>query len=145
MKSWNHRFGFLLIYSGLFWAFISIAFASEYVVVANKGVPYNSLSKAELKDLFLGDKTRWDDGKPVKIAVLDGGAASKAFLQSVVGKTPSQYELFWKKLVFTGKAAAPKSFDDATDLAQFVSGTSGAIGFVADGQAGNSVKTISIK
>ena len=123
----------------------STVVAAEYVVVANKGVSAGSLSKSDLQSIFLGEKSKWDDGKPVKIAVLGNDAAAKAFLQKVVGKTPSQFENYWKKLVFTGKAAAPKSFDDSASLLQFVSGTSGAVGFVGDGEANGSVKTISIK
>jgi ABC-type phosphate transport system substrate-binding protein len=121
------------------------ASAADFVVVANKSVPTASLSKAELQAIFLGEKTRWDDGKPIKIVILDEGAAHKSFLQSVVGKTPSQFDSYWKKLIFTGKASAPKAFDAAEKLVVFVEGQSGAIGYVAAGQAGASVKTIFIK
>jgi ABC-type phosphate transport system substrate-binding protein len=119
--------------------------AADFVIVANKNVSANSLSKAELQAIFLGEKTRWDDGKPIKIVVLDEGAAHKAFLLAVVGKTPSQFDNYWKKLVFTGKAAAPKAFDEAGKLIDFVAGQAGAVGYVAAGQPIGSVKTISIK
>lgn len=145
MKACNRR----CLISQLFFVasllFATILFASDYAVIANKEVLVSSLRKAEIQAIFLGDKTRWEDGKPVKIAVLEGGAASKAFLLNVVGKTPSQYELYWKKLVFNGKAVAPKSFDDAAALIQFVSGTYGAVGFVGANETGSSVKTITIK
>jgi ABC-type phosphate transport system substrate-binding protein len=121
------------------------AAASDFVIVANKGVSASSLSKGDLQAIFLGEKTKWDDGKPIKIVTLDEGAAHKAFLQNVVGKTPSQFDSYWKKLIFTGKAAAPKAFDEAGKLVDFVASQSGAIGYVAAGQAVGSVKTISIK
>jgi ABC-type phosphate transport system substrate-binding protein len=124
---------------------MSNVFAADYKIVANKSVSAGSLSKSELQAIFLGEKSKWDDGKPIKIVVLEEGGAHKAFLQSVVGKTPSQFESYWKKLVFTGKAAAPKAFGDASSLVDFVAGHSGAIGYVADGQSVGSVKTISIK
>ncbi len=123
----------------------ALAGAADFVIVANKGVSAGALSKAELQSIFLGEKTKWDDGKQIKIVTLDEGAAHKAFLQAVVGKTPSQFDSYWKKLIFTGKAAAPKSFDEAGKLVDFVAGQSGAIGYVASGQAVSSVKTISIK
>ncbi len=121
------------------------AAAADFVIVANKNVSASSLSKADLQAIFLGEKTRWDDGKPIKIVILDEGAAHKAFLQSVVGKTPSQFDSYWKKLIFTGKAAAPKAFDEAGKLVDFVASQSGSVGYVAAGQAVGSVKTISIK
>lgn len=121
------------------------SFAADYAVVANKGVGSSSLSKSDAQAIFSGEKSKWDDGKPIKIVVLQGGGASKSFLQDVVGKTPSQFDTYWKKLVFTGKAGAPKTFDDPDALVSYVSGTAGAIGFVGAGQAGGSVKTISIR
>lgn len=126
-------------------AFALTASAADYVVVVNKGVSVNSLSRDDAEAIFLGDKSKWDDGKSIRIAILEGTSASKSFLQKVVGKTPSQFDYYWKKQVFAGKASAPKTFDDAASLVQFVSSTAGAVGFVGDGQAGSSVKSISIK
>ncbi len=145
MKACNRKLLIILLFSLTPLLFLNIVIAADYAVVANKEVLVSSLRKAEIQAIFLGDKTRWEDGKPIKIAVLEGGAASKAFLQNVVGKTPSQYELYWKKLVFNGKAVAPRSFDDAAALIQFVSGTYGAVGFVGANDTGSSVKTITIK
>lgn len=119
--------------------------AADYKIIANKSVSAGSLSKNELQAIFLGEKSKWEDGKAIKIVVLDEGDAHKAFLQSVVSKTPSQFDSYWKKLVFTGKAAAPKAFGDMAALVDFVAGHSGAIGYVSNGQAVGSVKTISIK
>jgi ABC-type phosphate transport system substrate-binding protein len=121
------------------------AVAADYVVIANKGVSASSLGKSDAQAIFLGDKSKWDDGKPIKIAVLEAGSAHKAFLQHVVGKSPSQFDSYWKKLMFSGKAAAPKSFSDDQSLVEFVAGHAGAVGYVAAGSAGGSVKTISIK
>ena len=124
-------------------ALIRTAFAADYVVIANKGVSVGSLSKDDAQAMFLGEKSKWDDGKSVKLAVLAEGTAHKSFLQHVVGKSPSQFDNFWKKLVFTGKASAPRSFEDASSVISFVAATPGAIGYV--GKADSSVKTISIK
>lgn len=125
--------------------FAVTAIAADYLVVANKGVSVGSLSREDAQAIFLGERTKWDDGKSIKIAVLETGGAHKAFLQDVVSKTPSQFDNYWKKKVFTGKSAAPKTFGDAQSLTEYVSGQPGAIGYVAAGSAGSSVKTISIK
>jgi ABC-type phosphate transport system substrate-binding protein len=119
--------------------------AADFVVVAHPGVPGGSLSKEDVKAIFLGDKTTWSDGKPIKIVVLEEGAAHKAFLQEVVGKTPAQFDSYWKKLVFTGKAAAPKSFSDAGQLVDYVSKQAGTIGYAESGAAGSSVKTLKVE
>ena len=124
---------------------MSNAFAADYIVIANKSVSANSLSKDELQAIFLGEKSKWDDGKPIKIVILEDGDVHKNFLKDIVGKTPSQFESYWKKLVFTGKAVAPKSFGDTAALVDFVASHPGTIGYVAAGQEAGSVKIISIK
>jgi ABC-type phosphate transport system substrate-binding protein len=120
-------------------------FAANFVVIANKDVPLDSLSKAELRAIFLGEKVKWDNRKYIKIAFLDEGDVNKEFLQGVVGKTPSQYDNHWQKMVFSGKGAMPQSFAEMSKVVDYVATHPGAVGFVAAGQAGGSVKTISIK
>lgn len=119
--------------------------AEDYVLIANKSVDSAALSKADVQSIFLGDKTKWDDGKPIEFAVMDGGDAHKAFMQDIVAKTPAQFDNYWKRLVFTGKASAPRTFGDAGKLMEFVAGKPGAVGYLPAGQADGSVKTISIK
>lgn len=122
-----------------------VATAEDYAVVANKSVGAGSLSKADAQAIFLGDKTKWDDGKAVDFVLFEEEATQKAFLQEVVGKTPSQFDSYWKRLVFTGKGSAPKTFGDAQKLIDYVSATPGAVGYVPAGKADASVKIISIK
>jgi ABC-type phosphate transport system substrate-binding protein len=123
----------------------STLFAADFVVITNKGVSTGSLSKSELQAIFLGEKTKWDDGKHITIVILEDGDINKSFLQDIVEKTPSQYENYWKKLIFTGKATAPKSFNDMSKVVEFVAGQQGSIGYVAAGEAGGTVKTITTK
>jgi ABC-type phosphate transport system substrate-binding protein len=117
--------------------------ASDYSVIGNSSIPA-SLSKSDLQAIFLGEKTKWDNGKPVKIVVLQG-SSSKSFLGDVVGKTPQQFDNHWKKQVFTGKAKAPTSFSDSSEVISFVSSTAGAIGFVSGEKPSGSSKIITVK
>jgi len=130
---------------GLFLAMAPAALAGGFEVIVSKSVPAASVSKAELKAIFLGEKVKWDATRYIKVAVPEDAALFKEFLQNVVGKTPSQFDTHWQNLVFTGKAALPRSFTDPGQLVDYVAGHSGAIGVVAAGKAGASVKTISIK
>jgi ABC-type phosphate transport system substrate-binding protein len=135
----------ILVLTAVILGAASSLFAADYVVITNKDVSTVSLSKSELQAIFLGEKTKWDDGMHIKIVIQEQGDVHKAFLQEVVGKTVSQFENYWKKLVFTGKATAPKSFNEMSKIVQFVAGQQGAISYVAVGDAGGTVKTITIK
>jgi ABC-type phosphate transport system substrate-binding protein len=134
-----------LILAVFFFGFPSMLLAGDYVVITNKDVSASSLSKSELQSIFLGERTKWDDGKHINIVILAQGDVHKSFLQDIVEKTPSQYESFWKKLIFTGKATAPKSLDSIEKIVEYVAGQQGAIGYVSVGQANGSVKIITIK
>jgi ABC-type phosphate transport system substrate-binding protein len=119
--------------------------AEGYVVVASKDVEVNSLSKAELQAIFLGEKVKWNRAKYIKIALLEEGPVMKEFLQGVLGKTPAQFETHWSRLIFTGKASTLPRFPDSAKVVDFVAGKAGAIGVVAADQAGSSVKIIQVQ
>jgi ABC-type phosphate transport system substrate-binding protein len=120
------------------------ASAASYEVIVNKNVPSDSLSKVDLRSIFLGEKIKWNNNKYIKIVLPEDGFVFKDFLQSVVGKTPSQFNKHWMNQVFTGKASMPPEVDE-TKIVDFVASHANCISFVAAGQSGTSVKTISIK
>jgi len=140
---WRRCWG--LVALGLFLAIAPAALAGNFEVIVSKAVPVASVSKAELRAIFLGEKVKWDNSRYIKVVIPEDSALLKEFLQAVVGKTPLQFDKHWQNLVFTGKAAMPRSFADSAQLVDFVAGHPGAIGVVLAGQAGASVKTISIK
>ena len=125
--------------------FVSSASAARYVIIANKSVEDSSLSKADLQAIFLGERVKWDNRKYIKIVLLEEPEILREFLQNIIGKTTSQYDNHWSKLVFTGKANMPLTFSEMTKLVEFVAGKPGSIGFIPAGQAGDSVKIISIR
>ncbi|QWV93390.1 hypothetical protein KP004_19845 [Geomonas oryzisoli] len=123
----------------------SNAHAAGFIVIANKSVAESTLTRAELQGIYLGEKVKWNNRKHIKIAVLEEERTLKDFLQTVLGKTPSQFDQHWVRMVTTGKASMPPAFTDSQQLIDFVARTPNAIGFVASGQTGDAVKTIAIK
>jgi ABC-type phosphate transport system substrate-binding protein len=123
----------------------SLALAARYEIIVNRSLEVDALSKAELQSVFLGEKVKWNSKKYVKIAMLEDSAVLKDFLQTIVGKTPAQFDTHWSKLVFTGKASMPTTFAESAKMVEFVAAKPGAIGFVPAGQAGSSVKVIKVQ
>lgn len=108
-----------------------IAMAADFTVIANKGVPVNNLTKDELKAIYLGKKSKWDDGSPIKFYLIRSPKSQKSFLEAHVGKTSDQYESYWLQNVFTGKGAMPEMFENSEEMIQAVKKTGGSIGFVS--------------
>ena len=121
------------------------AWAGDVVVVANKGIGEDHLSKKEIKSIFLGKKKSLG-GITIQLAVLTGNAKTVhgRFLETYLKKSPSKFNNYYKKRVFTGKGKEPKSFASEAGLLAFVARTKGAIGYASANVVTDRVKTIEI-
>ena len=119
--------------------------ADDLVIITNENVPTSVLSKDDIKQIFLGKKTTWDNGEKIIFVVQTGTDANTSFLKTYILKNAYQFDIYWKKQVFTGKGKAPKSFSSEQELVQFVSQTPGAIGYVSSGTDIGKVKTILVR
>ena len=78
------------------------------VVIVNASNPVDSLSLAELKKLFLSDRSRWDTGKAVAPVMLAPGAPERvSFLKTVCGMNDAELGKYFMQAAFTGKSATP--------------------------------------
>lgn len=118
--------------------------AQEVVIIANSSVGDSELSQQAVKDMFLGDRSRWGDNDKVALATLKEGVVHDQFLGSFIKKTSSQFSTYWKKQVFTGKGKMPSSFGSEGDLVEFVGKTDGAIGYVGAGAPNSGIKVITV-
>lgn len=121
----------------------TIACAADYVFVAHESGP-DSLTRDEVKSILLGNKTRWDAGGIVKLAVLADGPVNDSVVQDFTARSADQFEKYWKKLVFTGKGAAPDTFKTDAELLAFVAKTPGSFGYVAAGTSAPGVKIVKV-
>ena len=119
-------------------------FADDMMVICNDSVSIDSLEKKDVKNIFLGRKTRWADGDKINFVTLKSGPVHDLFLKLYVGKTLSQYNNYWKKRAFTGKGKVPKSFATPEELIGYVVKTRGAIGYIPFSAYQNQIKSISI-
>ena len=129
---------------GMLFELPGAASAGGVLVVANKNVPAGSLSIEEVKKIFLSKKTQWRDGSKIQFVALKKGDAQDDFLKSYLQKTQSQYNRYFRTLVFTGKGKAPRTFSTEAEVVRYVSRTAGAIGYVSSGTNTGSAKVITV-
>jgi ABC-type phosphate transport system substrate-binding protein len=113
------------------------------VVIANAGVPTDSLSADELKDIYTAKTKYWDNGQVIVIVLLP--KTTDAALQQASGMEPSQFKTLWLRLAFSGRASQPRRVDDAVALVALVAATKGAIALVPADAALPGVKIVAIK
>ncbi|MCP4348165.1 MAG: hypothetical protein GY795_21900 [Desulfobacterales bacterium] len=129
--------GTVLIFSNL-----QPAHAGDIVIIGHKNLPVDSLSREEVKKIFLGKKTRWDNNLKITVVTLQTPETHKSFLKDYIRKTPSQFNIYWKKMIFTGKGRTPKSFETVEQILDFVAAAKGAMSYIPIGTDNNKVKII---
>ena len=128
-------------------AMLDVRAADEQLVIIGHKDVADSLKKEDIKQIFLGRKTRWANDEKILFVVFAEKETYTTFLKEFVGKTVFQYKNYWKKQVFTGKGRMPKAFKTSEEVIKYVSSTEGAISFTMsqDVPDDDSVKIIAIE
>jgi ABC-type phosphate transport system substrate-binding protein len=126
-------------------SFSAVALAANYAIIVHKGNPESEISSRELKRIFLGKKTTWPNGDKIEIAVLREGDVHKEFLKDVVGKSPLQFSLYWKRFIFTGTATPLKIVKSEGEMKAFIRANPEAVGYISVEALDDTVKRIFIR
>jgi ABC-type phosphate transport system substrate-binding protein len=121
-----------------------IAFADDINIIANPNLSIDSLSKHELKNIYLGKKTRWNDGDRIIFVIYESGDVHEKFLKMYIGKSVSQFNNYWKRIVFTGKGKFPRKFNNENELLTFIDETPNAIGYVGNNTVLDIARVLSV-
>jgi ABC-type phosphate transport system substrate-binding protein len=101
-------------------------------IVVSKENAEARLSADDLERVFLGKKTLWSNGTRIQPAMPDEESPTgEAFLTSGLGKSVSQFRAYWKRILFSGGGAAPKTFRTSTQVIEFVARQPGGVGVVS--------------
>ena len=116
-----------------------------FKVVANLEVSAESLSRAQLSDIFLKRASNFPGGghaAPVDLA--EDSKTFEAFSKDVHGKPGSLVRAFWKKVAATGRDSPPPVRRSDEEVLAFVRTTRGAIGYVSAAAPTTGVKVIRV-
>lgn len=143
MKKMYFRACFISIVLSLFVLSPLAAFAEDVVIICNKSVAINSISKDDMERIYLGKKNLWDGGGKIEPVILQNELAD-SFLTTYVGKNATTFGNYWKKMLFSGKGNGPKQFTKPKEVVDYVASTQGAIGFVPAGTNSDAVKILPV-
>lgn len=125
--------------------FTILSSAADAVFITHPSTSVDALTKDDVKNILLGNKTKWDAGGIIKLTVLTVGAAHEAVIQEYTARSADQFDKYWKKQVFTGKGSAPNAFQTDAELLAFVAKTPGAFGYIASSTAPTGVKVVTVQ
>ncbi|MFH2141127.1 MAG: hypothetical protein ABIJ97_01795 [Bacteroidota bacterium] len=116
---------------------------SQIAVVVNKSNPVNNISTSELKQIYLGKKTIFPDGKNIVLA--EYADLKEKFYNILLGWSVIKVKKHWLSLIFSStSSSAPKEFKRTGELKDFILKNEGAIAFVDLSEVDKSLKILTI-
>ena len=122
----------------------SPAFATDLVLVANHNLSVNTLSRKDIRNVFLATK-KSINGDIVKPVTIVNHTLTEFFLKQYVRQTPSQFSAYYIRKIFSGGGKKPKEVSSEPEMIRYVSHNKGALGFVSSDAVTEQVKVIQIK
>jgi ABC-type phosphate transport system substrate-binding protein len=108
---------------------------ADVVLIGNLAAP--TMSKDEVVQYFLGKNQAM---KPLDRSSSD--PIKTQFYHQLTGQDLSQVKAAWSRLVFTGKASAPKELPDAAAVKKAVAADPKAIGYIDKSEVDQTVKVL---
>jgi len=122
---------------------------ADVIIIANRNVPENTLSRKEIKEIFLGKRVQWGDHSRIHAATLRDAGIHKMFLKQYLEKSRAKWKRYWKRMIFTGRGMPPVSLGAEAEMLAYIAETESAVGYVLSGEIRDeseaSVKIIRIR
>lgn len=117
--------------------------AAADIVIVSKDMPIDELPRSELRALFQGKK-RLIANEKVDLVVLQGGSTHERFLQDQIGISPSQFQIAWKRLVFTGQGKPPRVAESEAAAVAIVASNRSTIAYIDEATPHEGVKILRV-
>ena len=116
------------------------------VIVVNRSNPVDDLSFAELRRIFLGNRSHWANGRRITLVMREPGEPERTtILRDVCGMTEDQLKNHFLHGLFTGEIlVSPKILASPTGVRKFIFNVPGAIGYLRIGDVDPTVKVVRI-
>lgn len=127
---YNFVFGLSLMVSGAL-----SAQDLELTVIGNPQSVPSEMNMNQLQSVLKGEKFRWDDGSPVRIALMKTNTPiGTSTCKKIYNMTGNELNKYFLALVFQGKVKAPNFFNSVSELESYVAQTPGAIGVLQNSE-----------
>jgi phosphate transport system substrate-binding protein len=115
-------------------------------IIVNLANPVDNLSTAELRSIFLGERSHWPNGRRITLVMMEPGQPERdAVLREVCRMSESDFRRRILQGLFTGDVlVSPKTLATPVGVRKFVFNVPGAIGYLRPEDVDQSVKVIRI-
>lgn len=115
-------------------------------IVVNRENPVESLSMAELRTVFLGERSHWPNGRRITLVMMEPGQPERdTVLRDVCRMSESDLRRRYLQGLLTGEVlVSPKTLANPIGVRKFVFNVPGAIGYLRPEDVDDTVKVIRI-
>ena len=115
-------------------------------IVVNRSNPVDNLSTAELRVIFLGQRSHWDNGRRITLVMMEPGQPEReTVLREICRLSEAEFRRRFLQGLLTGEVlVSPKTLATPVGVRKFVFNVPGAIGYLRPEHVDNSVKVIAI-
>jgi ABC-type phosphate transport system substrate-binding protein len=117
--------------------------AHRLVVIVNPQSGIKSLSRGEIRNLFMGNSRYLRPGLvALPVEQVSPAQARERFYKVLVNLPVAQVQVYWARLYFSGMAQPPRQTDSEEETLEVVAQNRGAIGFVDEASVDARVKPV---
>ncbi|MBK5255321.1 MAG: substrate-binding domain-containing protein [Vicinamibacteria bacterium] len=121
-------------------------YAVDYQVIINAENPTQSLTRDQLRKIFLKKMLKWDSGTPVVPVDQAANSPVRAVFTKIVHEKPvSAIASYWQQQIFAGREVPPAEKAGDAAVVAFVKANPGAIGYVTGGTSAAGIKPLIIR
>jgi hypothetical protein len=116
------------------------------VIVVNRMNPVDDLSFADLRSIFLGSRSYWNNGKRITVVMREPGEQERrVILHDVCGMDEEQFKTHFLRGLYTGEIlVSPKTLDTPVGVRKFIFNVPGAIGYLRESDVDPTVKVVRV-
>jgi ABC-type phosphate transport system substrate-binding protein len=121
-------------------------YAVDYQVIINPSNSTESLTRDQLRKIFLKKMVKWDSGAPVvPVDQVASSPVRAVFTRIVHDKPVSAIASYWQQQIFAGREVPPTEKTGDAAVIAFVKANPGAIGYVTGGTPAAGVRILTIR
>lgn len=115
-------------------------------IIVNRQNPVENLSMAELRTIFLGERSHWPNGRRITLVMMETGQPERdTLVRDVCRMTESDLRRRFLQGLLTGEVlVSPKTLATPVGVRKFVFNVPGAVGYLRPEDVDDSVKVIRI-
>jgi ABC-type phosphate transport system substrate-binding protein len=120
------------------------ALAEEPALVVNKNNPVSGLHLKEVRKIFLGKKSFWDNGESIDVFLQEKNEVHEIFVSKTLRKSPRQFTMYWKHILFSGAGIPPRKVVNNHEMLETIGSNTNAIGYISNEFINERIKSVVI-